>query len=502
MNTDTMPRSRAAAKQRVYASFNLGAEEYALDVCHVSEVVNLPSAITPMPLAPDFVAGVFNLRGAIIPILDARRLLAASGPVQATNGKVVVVEHAGMRLGLLVDETGRVLRPRPEEQTLFDYEDNSAHRVVAGVLKIGDSLVRILDLDRLVALEDVPHARADDARRARAKLQRRRCIIFRIGHTRLAFAIGGIDEIVRASGIEPSPIQEDLCEGIMHIRSRVVPVVRFAAVLRTGTTVDPERPEARVVVLALGESRVGLLVDAVESIEAYADDELMQVPVLTRHKAGMFVGCLDLDERGHVFLLDSARVLDNDELVRVTGNFSRLFSSHDDTARHGRRTEQRRPYLWFTARDAFALPMPAVREIIECRTGFIAMPGAPDFVAGMINVRGHLVTVVDLRAFYGLDKGNTNAAQDALRRIVVLDEGETLLGLLVDSVESIARVEAADRIPVPLLMRNAIPEVQRKDVCEIIQVAADEEQSVHIRVLDPARLFASIAAQDSQESDG
>lgn len=91
--------------------------------------------------------------------------------------------------------------------------------------------------------------------------------------------------------------------------------------------------------------------------------------------------------------------------------------------------------------------------------------------------------------------------QQALRRIIVLDQGDALLGLQVDSVESIARVDAADRIPVPLLMRNSMPEAQRKDVCEIIQVAASDEPPVHIRVLDPARIFASIATPEPQETD-
>lgn len=494
-----MPRAGAAPAQPVYASFGLGTEEYALDVRHVSEVVNLPTAITAMPLAPDFVAGVFNLRGTIIPVLDARRLLAVGGPAPVADAKVGVIEHAGVRLGLLVDETRRVLRPRAEEQILFAYEDGSQHRVVAGVLKIGDSLVRLLDLDRLVALENVPHARISDAGAARAKLRRRRCILFRVGGSQFAFPINGIDEILLASGIESSPIQEDLCEGVMRIRGRIVPVVRFARILRTDATADAASPEARVVVLALGEARIGLLVDSVESIEAYTDDALMHVPVLGRYKAAMFVGCLDLGERGHVFLLDSASVLDNDELVRVTGNFSRLFAAEEGADRQRRRAVRRQPYLQFSARDAFALPMTAVREIIDCNVELIAMPGAPAFMAGMLNLRGRLVTVVDVRAFYRLD--GADAVQQALRRIVVLEEGDTLFGLLVDSVESIERVDAADRKPVPQLVRNAMPEAQRDDVVELIRLVDSNEREVYIPVLGPARLFSSIAPPALREAD-
>ena len=228
------------------------------------------------------------------------------------------------------------------------------------------------------------------------------------------------------------------------------------------------------------------------AIEAYADDELMYVPAVSRHKASMFLGCLDLGERGHVLVLDAAGVLDDQELARITGNFSTLFTAREDAAGRRRRVEQLQPFLWFTARDAFALPMPSVREIIDCSGELIAMPGAADYVAGMVDLRGTLVTVVDVRAFYGLDGGDSAPTHPELRRIVILDQGDTLMGLLVDSVQSIARVGAADRIPVPHLMRNSMPEAPRQDVAEIIHVSADEK-SVHLRVLDPARIFAAVS---------
>ena len=161
----------------IYASFGLDDEEYAVDVRHVREVVNLPSSLMMMPLSPDFVAGVFNLRGAIIPVLNAKRLLRTHQAAQQAGSKIVVVDHGGTRLGLIIDATGRVLRPRGEEQTLFEFGDGSTHSVVAGVLKIGSSLVRVLDLERLMALENVPYPQ-DGSRSgyaSRAKARRRKC---------------------------------------------------------------------------------------------------------------------------------------------------------------------------------------------------------------------------------------------------------------------------------------------------------------------------------------
>ena len=493
---------RAAASQPIYASFGLDDEEYAVDVRHVREVVNLPSSLMMMPLSPDFVAGVFNLRGAIIPVLNAKRLLRTHQAAQQAGSKIVVVDHGGTRLGLIIDATGRVLRPRGEEQTLFGFGDGSTHSVVAGVLKIGSSLVRVLDLERLMALENVPYPQ-DGSRSgyaSRAKARRRKCITFHVGGMQLGFAIDGIQQIMLATGIERSPIQESLCAGVIHIGDEVVPVVRFSTLLQVDAATDANTADARVITLEIGQARVGLLVDAVESIDSYLDEDLMHVPMLTRHKANMFAGCLDFGERGHVFLLSSQGVMDNDELSRVTGNYSQLFGAGEHAAWAAqRRAESRQSFLWFKARDAFALPMREAREIIDGTSGLITMPGAPEFVAGMFNLRGELVTVVDVRAFYhlGAEPGETPRH----RKIVVLDHPELLLGLLVDSVESILHVAPADKIPVPTLLRNAMPPAVREDVREIIQAGEQSERAVHILVLDAERVIAAIAAQGADVTD-
>lgn len=188
---------QARGGQIVYASFQLGDEDFALDVRHVQETVSLPAKITLMPLSPDFMPGVFNLRGVIIPLLSMVRLLGRPGETYQQGNKVVIVQHKGVCLGLLFDNTNRVLRPRGDEQTLFSYEDSSTHRVVAGVIKMGEDLIRVLDMDRLVTIENVPHALGamGSMEASRVKRVRKRCITFRVGGMLLGFAINGVTKL-------------------------------------------------------------------------------------------------------------------------------------------------------------------------------------------------------------------------------------------------------------------------------------------------------------------
>jgi purine-binding chemotaxis protein CheW len=95
-------------------TFRVGGEDYAIDVMRVREIIR-PLPITPVPRAPSFVEGVMRLRGEVMPVLDVRKRLglAVSPPTRRT--RFLVVNVAGRRFGLVVDEVREVLRlPRGE----------------------------------------------------------------------------------------------------------------------------------------------------------------------------------------------------------------------------------------------------------------------------------------------------------------------------------------------------------------------------------------------------
>ncbi|WP_395457891.1 chemotaxis protein CheW (plasmid) [Azospirillum melinis] len=107
------PDGTGGAGER-FVVFRLAGAEYGLPVSAVREVLRRPDSITPLPNAPDFVAGVLTLRGEVLPLIDQRRLLklpaadsrsglSATGPAGLERGRVVVVGRDGLLVGLLVD---------------------------------------------------------------------------------------------------------------------------------------------------------------------------------------------------------------------------------------------------------------------------------------------------------------------------------------------------------------------------------------------------------------
>jgi purine-binding chemotaxis protein CheW len=90
-------------------TFRVGGEDYAIDIMRVREIIP-PAPVTPVPRSPSFVEGVVRLRGDVIPVLDVRRRLGLKVTPPTRKTKYLIVNVAGRRLGLVVDEVTEVLR--------------------------------------------------------------------------------------------------------------------------------------------------------------------------------------------------------------------------------------------------------------------------------------------------------------------------------------------------------------------------------------------------------
>ena len=95
-------------------AFRVAGEDYAIDIMRVREIIH-PLPITPVPRAPAFVEGVVRLRGDVIPVLDVRKRFGLPAAAPTRKSRFLVVNVAGRRLALAVDEVREVLRiPRSE----------------------------------------------------------------------------------------------------------------------------------------------------------------------------------------------------------------------------------------------------------------------------------------------------------------------------------------------------------------------------------------------------
>lgn len=136
-----------------YIGFNLNASEYTLPILKVREIINMP-VITKMPHAPDYIEGITNLRGAVIPVVNLKKLVKLADEGTA-HTNVIVVSSGRMTFGMLVDGITGVINIEESEIEHPEKFMNEESGQIEGVAKLKNRLVVLLDTKKLLPSEDL-----------------------------------------------------------------------------------------------------------------------------------------------------------------------------------------------------------------------------------------------------------------------------------------------------------------------------------------------------------
>ncbi len=143
------PQAAGAVDTRQFVTFTLGEQQYCVDIMAVREI-RAANVITPLPSAPEFVRGVINLRGTIVPIIDLRTRFAL-GRTELNQGIVVVVMIDGRLNGLLVDGVSDILTVRASDIAAIPETDGERRNpFFDGLITQGDAMLIVIALDRLM----------------------------------------------------------------------------------------------------------------------------------------------------------------------------------------------------------------------------------------------------------------------------------------------------------------------------------------------------------------
>jgi purine-binding chemotaxis protein CheW len=136
-------------------SFRLGDEEFAVNVGQVQEIVRL-TTITAVPRSPDFVEGVINLRGRIVPVIDLATRFGMPGRERSKVSRIIITEVAGRTVGMRVDAVNEVLRldALAIEAASEVLRDHVSADYITGIGKLDGRLLIMLDLNRLLTREE------------------------------------------------------------------------------------------------------------------------------------------------------------------------------------------------------------------------------------------------------------------------------------------------------------------------------------------------------------
>ena len=161
VDTETAKEARAGrlAKAGKYLTFNLGREVYGIEILKVQEIIGMLS-VTRVPKTPEFVRGVVNLRGKVIPVIDLRLKFALEPKADTDRTCIIVVQvalqAASVTMGLIVDEVSEVLSVLADQiEAAPSFGSKVDTDFILGMGKVAQKVVMLLDVDKVLASEDL-----------------------------------------------------------------------------------------------------------------------------------------------------------------------------------------------------------------------------------------------------------------------------------------------------------------------------------------------------------
>lgn len=425
-------------------TFTLDGVEFGLDIDRVQEISHRVD-VTPVPGSPRFILGVINLRGLIIPVIDSRVRFHLAPQATTPRTRIIVLRLGAGATGLQVDSVAEVVRL--EDHNLQETPPLVAGiraEYLAGMVTVGNRLITLIHLDKLLdspeltqraALQDLGLAGMvgeDDDPEEEIQEDGQPYVTFRVGAESFGIALQEVEEIVELPLVTKVPDAPDYVLGVICLRDQVMPLVDISEILsiQQGTA---ERKRDMVILLSFGGAKIGVVVDEIQEILRVQEGQALPPPQTLSEAEREHLGGILLLPGRMVSLINVLKIITGDDQEKIAAMGRGL--SMADT-----RTQETVPSMELVVfrlgPESYGLRLQEVREIIM--VGLITpVPRAPQFVDGVINLRGEVMPVVDLRSRFGLER----VEPTSISRILITSIGGVYTGLVVDAVDEVRPVD-------------------------------------------------------------
>lgn len=477
--------------------FHLADSLFGFRLDDVGEIVRIPR-LAHMPLGPLSLLGLANLRGAVLPVVGLRRLLGLPDASLDDAMRIIVIDR-GSPIGFVVDRIENLVG-LPANRIEKDAGAGSIDpEVLDGVIKgaEGDSTIKILNPQRLLrdefsqlgvsglrAVAGASVSAATSTPSATAPERKVALVSFNLGKEEYALPLDRVREIIRLPAqVSEIPRSENAVLGVVTLRNRLLPLVSLRALL--GLPLDSGRAQpGKVVVLSMGKGAVGVVVDRTRDILRVDPGVIDPAPALLTRGEGdaEITSICRLDHGKRLVALLSPDHLFRSDLVRRV--LSEQGNEDDGVAREtdGNAMADEQFIVFRLGDQEYGLPIVAVDEIVRPSEQIARLPKSPAFVDGVINLRGIVVPIVDLRRKFEIESKERFGSQ----RILVLTLGGGKTGFMVDGVSEVIRLPASAIRPAP--------QVSSEQMLLIGRLANLGAENRMILLIDPAQLLDQIEA--------
>jgi len=498
-------RDEAVSDIRQFVTFIVGTEVFAVDMSPVQEIIRVPDVVK-VPLAPRTLDGLANLRGKVLPIVSLRRIFDFEERAYDDATRAVVIDQ-GQPLGFVVDRVVSVVAVDPKQIEGAGAISATVNTdLVSGLLKDvgGYPMIMVLDFAKLIAREyagaiGTAQRQRDTSLEAETLVKtdelkvsdELHLVSFEVAQQEYAIVIDDVQEIVQVPElIVHVPHSEAHVLGVMTLRNRLLPLVSLRRMF--GLPNRDADENSRIVVVSLGAVSVGVVMDSVNEVLRVARSDVDAMPSLLAKDGNMSdiaqICRLDSGKRlvsilsvanmfRHSAVKEALNAVDtmNHQQVQVDAQF-------DD----GARDDEEQVVVFLLGKEEFGVPIDSVQEIVRVAEQLTHVPKAPAAVEGVINLRGAVLPVMDLRRRLGLAEVTRS---DQQRIMVFLIDG-VRTGFIVDSVVEVLKVQKSTIEPAPRLAGE-----QSKLLARMANL---EKQKRMVQLIDPDHL---IEGQDRADLD-
>ena len=471
-----------------HACFSIGGDEYAIPAQLVAGVHHTP-AIRRVPKAPAFIAGVTNMRGRILPVIDTAGRFGENRPEGSGYPLLVLTRLDGVYYGLLADQLSGILYLHEEMiEKVNPVLVKKEAPFIPAMAVFKKRIIHLLDLEALFfAGLDIgtrekkayaAHARKTRADRAAGQTGAgSRYLIIQVGVETYGLPIDRLTEVVGMSTIDTMSGGPGYLSGVIRRSAGLIPVIDPRK--KYGIPGSPLPGQGRVVIMTSQARSFGLLAGTADEMISIFPDEVQPPPksvvgdtathikqiALTGHDKRL-IAILDVDS---LFTDAEYQEISAVDGVTWSGDAPETAPAEGDTMTS---------FLIFqVARHELAFDMACLVAVIPYKTPS-PVAKAPPHIQGLIQVKGRLVPVTDLRIHLRMDTADTvkgkyiivlehnndfhGFAVDRMSEILripdtdVLKPEAFLKGVDLDAIDGVIRMEDSDRIPMILNVPKAI----------------------------------------------
>jgi purine-binding chemotaxis protein CheW len=480
---------------RQFVTFIAGNEVFAVDMAPVQEIIRLPDVVR-VPLAPATLDGLANLRGKVLPIISLRRMFGFAEQVHDDATRAVVID-VGQPLGFVVDRVASVVGVEAQQiEDVGSIRSTVDTDLLAGLIKNvgGHAMIMVLDFGKLIAREfsqiialaksssqlaiSCAAVADEDEINVSDELQ---LVSFKVAGQEYAIVIEDVQEIVQVpETIIHVPHSEHHVIGVMTLRNRLLPLVDLRRMF--GLPASQLDEKSRLIVLSLGAGSVGLAVDGVSEVLRVARTQVDSMPpLLAKDGALADIAAICRLEEGKrlVSIITTHNLFDNPAIKEAlnTVNEGNPENSVDSNEQDETLDDDEQLVIFRLDKEEFGVPINNVQEIVRVPEELVHVPGAPEFVEGVINLRGSVLPVIDLRLRLGLPRVSRSDGQ----RIMVFLIAGLRTGFIVDQVAEVLKIAKELIEPSPQLSGRQSKLLSR--------MANMEKQRRMVQLLDPGQLI-------------